>query len=138
MRCSLGIALGTTLTGIQVRDRITKGGKGEEWQVFVVGYHDEQDSMNPRDWSHWTRIAVTINIATFGWTVGFASSIDAAALEQGVKAFGVTEAVETRNGTFLGGALGLSSLDLCRRLWDENPVYIGTLSLYMIFITASG
>ena len=54
---SVGTALGTTLTGIDVRDRSTKeGGNGK---VFVVGYEGENDMMNPHNWSFLTRLAAT-------------------------------------------------------------------------------
>ena len=54
---SVGTALGTTLTGIDVRDRRTKeGGAGK---VFVVGYEGENDMMNPHNWSFLTRITAT-------------------------------------------------------------------------------
>lgn len=54
---SMGTALGTTLTGIAVRDRSTK--EGGEGKVFVVGYEGENDSMNPHNWSRATRFAAT-------------------------------------------------------------------------------
>ena len=54
---SLGTALGTTLTGINVRDRSTK--EGGEGKVFVVGYEGEKDIMNPHNWSKWTRFGAT-------------------------------------------------------------------------------
>ena len=67
-RKSLGTALGTTLTGIDVRDRSTKeGGQGK---VFVVGYEGENDIMDPHNWSFTTRIGATVNIASIGWIVG--------------------------------------------------------------------
>ena len=54
---SVGTALGTTLTGIDVRDRSTK--EGGDGKVFVVGYEGENDMMNPHNWSFLTRIAAT-------------------------------------------------------------------------------
>ena len=39
-------ALGTALTGINVRDRTTREG-GDKGKVFVVGYDGEHDNMNP-------------------------------------------------------------------------------------------
>ena len=54
---SVGTALGTTLTGIDVRDRSTK--EGGDGKVFVVGYEGEDDMMNPHNWSFLTRIAAT-------------------------------------------------------------------------------
>lgn len=55
---SMGTALGTALTGINVRDRTTREG-GEKGRVFVVGYEGEDDSMNPHNWSYGTRWAAT-------------------------------------------------------------------------------
>lgn len=54
---SMGTALGTTLTGINVRDRNTK--EGGDGKVFVVGYEGEDDIMNPHNWSFFIRIAAT-------------------------------------------------------------------------------
>lgn len=54
---SMGTAIGTTLTGIEVRPRNTKEGGGGS--VFVVGYEGENDSMNPHNWSKTTRIGAT-------------------------------------------------------------------------------
>ena len=54
---SVGTALGTTLSGIDVRDRSTK--EGGDGKVFVVGYEGENDMMNPHNWSFLTRIAAT-------------------------------------------------------------------------------
>ena len=54
---SLGTALGTTLTGIEVRDRSTK--EGGDGRVFVVGYEGDNDMMNPHNWSFGARFAAT-------------------------------------------------------------------------------
>ena len=54
---SIGTALGTALSGIDVRDRNTK--EGGDGKVFVVGYEGENDIMNPHNWSFLTRIAAT-------------------------------------------------------------------------------
>ena len=54
---SMGTVIGTTLTGIEVRQRNTKEGGGGT--VFVVGYEGENDSMNPHNWSKITRIGAT-------------------------------------------------------------------------------
>lgn len=56
-RKSMGTALGTTLTGIEVRDRSTK--EGGDGKVFVVGYEGENDMMNPHNWSFVTRLGAT-------------------------------------------------------------------------------
>ncbi|KAK3168480.1 hypothetical protein OEA41_004928 [Lepraria neglecta] len=136
-RRSLGTALGTTLTGIDVRDRSTKeGGQGK---VFVVGYEGEKDIMDPHNWSFTTRIGATVNIASIGWIVGFASSVDSAALTQASMDFGVSEVAESlATGLFLiGFGVGALLAGPVSETIGRNPVYITTLSLYMIFIMAS-
>ena len=54
---SMGTALGTTLTGIDVRNRSTN--EGGEGRVFVVGFEGESDVLNPHNWSFSTRLAAT-------------------------------------------------------------------------------
>ncbi|KAI9869684.1 MAG: hypothetical protein M1830_005219, partial [Pleopsidium flavum] len=135
---SIGTNLGTALTGINVRDRTTRegGGKG---RVFVVGYEGECDSMNPHNWSFTTRWAATFNIACIGAVVGFASSIDSAALVQAAADFGVSEVTESlATGLFLiGFGSGALFAGPISETIGRNPVYIATLSLYMTFIMAS-
>lgn len=136
-RKSMGTALGTTLTGIDVRDRSTK--EGGDGKVFVVGYESEKDIMNPHNWSTVTRIGATVNIASIGWIVGFASSVDSAALTQASADFGVSEVTESlATGLFLiGFGVGALFAGPVSETIGRNPVYIATLSLYMIFIMAS-
>ncbi|KAK4694731.1 hypothetical protein P7C71_g2899, partial [Lecanoromycetidae sp. Uapishka_2] len=136
-RKSMGTALGTTLTGIDVRDRSTR--EGGEGKVFVVGYEGENDPMNPHNWSFVTRFGATINIAAIGWIVGFASSVDSGALTQATMDFGVSEVTESlATGLFLiGFGVGALFAGPVSETIGRNPVYITTLTLYMIFIMAS-
>ena len=55
---SLGTKLGTTMTGIDVRDRTTREGKSGG-RVFVVGYEGDDDPLNPHNWSFVTRMGAT-------------------------------------------------------------------------------
>ncbi|KAG8533960.1 uncharacterized protein KY384_001702 [Bacidia gigantensis] len=138
---TIGTALGTTLTGIEVRSRTTREGGGEGVQkVFVVGYEGASDPMNPHNWSRATRIGATVNIASIGWIVGFASSVDSAALMQASKTFGVSEVAESlATGLFLVG-FGVGSLFAgpISETVGRNPVYIATLGAYMLFIMGAG
>lgn len=136
-RKSMGTALGTTLTGIDVRDRSTK--EGGDGKVFVVGYEGEKDIMDPHNWSSITRISATVNIASIGWVVGFASSVDSAALTQASADFGVSKVTESlATGLFLiGFGVGALLAGPVSETIGRNPVYIATLSLYMIFIMAA-
>jgi MFS family permease len=94
--------------------------------------------MNPYNWYYWLRIVTTTMIAFIGSIVGFASSIDAAALTQASAQFGESEATEPlATGPFLVG-FGFGAL-LARPLSEavgRNPVYIVTLFIYMIWIVA--
>ncbi|KAI9817145.1 MAG: hypothetical protein M1827_001257 [Pycnora praestabilis] len=134
---SVGTNLGVTLTGIDVRDRTTHEGKGG--RVFIVGYEGENDSMNPHNWGFGVRISATLLIASIGFIVGFASSIDSAALKQATKDFGVSEVTESlATGLFLiGFGCGALFAGPISETVGRNPVYIVTMSLYMIFIMAS-
>lgn len=81
-----------------------------------------------------------MNIAAIGWIVGFASSVDSAALKQATAEFGVGEVTESlATGLFLiGFGVGALFAGPMSETVGRNPVYIATLSLYMIFIMASG
>lgn len=132
----MGTAVGTTLTGIDVRDRSTK--EGGEGKVFVVEYEGEMDFQDPHNWSFATRLGATINIASIGWVVGFASSVDSGA-PQAAADFGVSDVTESlATGLFLiGFGVGALFAGPVSETIGRNPVYITTLSLYMIFIMAA-
>lgn len=140
---STGTTLGTMLTGINVRDRTTNersfSDSEKEQKVFVVGYEGDHDILNPHNWSYATRIWATVNIAFIGWIVGFASSVDSAALVQAAKGLGVSEVTESMaTGLFLVGfGVGALFAGPVSETIGRNPVYIATLSLYMVFIMAS-
>ncbi|MCJ1248876.1 hypothetical protein MMC30_006097 [Trapelia coarctata] len=128
------------MTGILVRTRTTRDGAGNLGKVFVVGYEGEDDIMNPHNWSHLTRWGATFTIASIGWVIGFASSIDSGALPQAAAEFGVCEVMESlATGLFLiGFGCGALVAGPISETVGRNPVYIITLTLYMIFVMASG
>ncbi|KAF2218277.1 major facilitator superfamily domain-containing protein [Elsinoe ampelina] len=134
---SVGGRLGQAMTGIHIRKRHTK--EGGEGNVFIVGYHDEHDPTNPHNWSYLNRIGITSMIASIGFVVGVASSIDSMALTQAAEEFGVSEVVESlATGLYLVGfGCGALFAGPISETVGRNPVYIVTLTLYMIFIMAS-
>ena len=71
--------------------------------------------------------------------MGFASSVDSAVLPQASASFGVSEVTESlATGLFLiGFGVGALFAGPISETVGRNPVYIITLSLYMIFIMAS-
>lgn len=89
--------------------------------------------------SEFSLTASRFNIACIGWIVGFASSVDSAALMQASADFSVSEVTESlATGIFLiGFGVGALFAGPVSETIGRNPVYIATLSLYMIFIMAS-
>ncbi|KAE9368694.1 MFS general substrate transporter [Stipitochalara longipes BDJ] len=151
---SFGTRMGHAMTGIEVRElskemtkrrtrtsgRINTNEKTPEREkVFVVGYESEKDPLNPHNWSYSTRILGTIMIASIGFIVGFASSVDSAALTQAAEEFGVSEVAESlATGLFLiGFGFGALFAGPISETVGRNPVYIVTLAVYMIWIMAS-
>jgi hypothetical protein len=104
-QATIGTRLGQALTGINVRSRTTKEGRHERGgKVFVVGYVDEKDPLNPHNWSSLKRMSITFLVASIGLIVGFASSVDSAALQQARLEFGVSEVTESlATGIYLIG-----------------------------------
>jgi hypothetical protein len=105
IRYIVGTSLGLALTGINVRSRTTKEGRHEKGgKVFVVGYVDEKDPLNPHNWSILKRTLITLLVASTGLIVGFASSVDSAAIQQARIEFGVSEVTESlATGIYLIG-----------------------------------
>ena len=131
-------AMQRTLTGIEIRKRSTK--EGGEGNVFIVGYHHDQDQLNPHNWSYTSRIFITFMVASIGFVVGVASSIDSSALPHAAAEFGVSEVAESlATGMYLiGFGAGALFAGPFSETVGRNPVYITTMVLYMIFIMASG
>jgi hypothetical protein len=101
---SIGTRLGTALTGIDARERRTNEGGPEAGKAFVVGFEGEDDPLKPHNWSLMARIGATMLIASIGFVVGVASSIDSPATRQAAQEFGVSEVVEVlATGIYLIG-----------------------------------
>lgn len=86
-------ALGHALDGIHARERTTKEGKGP--MVFVVGWENEHDPLDPHNRSHASRLITTLIVASIAFVVGAASSIDTAIAPQASAEFGVSDVVES-------------------------------------------
>ena len=136
---SMGTRLGNTLTGVNVRSRSTNEGGHSQGKVFVVGYAGEDDPLNPHNWSVARKVVITILVAWIGFIVGFASSVDSAALPQAMEEFGVSEVVESlATGLYLVGfGCGAFFAAPISETIGRNPVYITTLLLFSVFVMAS-
>lgn len=116
--------LQSIMNGISVRKQ-----PGDQESVFIVGYESHDDSMNPHNWSKSSRIFATILIALIAFMVGWASSIDSAALKQAAEEFGVSEVAESlATGLYLVGfGVGAFFAGPFSETVGRNPVYIVTM-----------
>jgi hypothetical protein len=137
---NVGTGLGLAMTGVDVRSRTTNEGGHEKGKVFIVGYAGENDPLNPHNWSKIRRMMITIIVASIGLIVGFASSVDSAVLQQARQDFHVGEVAEAlATGLYLVGfGVGAFFAAPISETVGRNPVYIVTMSLFMIFTMASG
>jgi len=115
-----GTRMGTALTGVNVRDRSSNEGGGEE-QVFVVNCEGDDDDLNPHNWSSTKRWGVTVMVALVGAVVGIASSIDSSALMPASEEFHVIPVVESlATGLYLAGfGCGMLRHNSSRRKGEE-------------------
>ncbi|KAL4872630.1 major facilitator superfamily domain-containing protein [Aspergillus spectabilis] len=76
-----------------VRQKEILDSDGAPATVFVVGWDDENDPVNPHNYSMARRISATLIVSALSFVVGAASSIESAVLPQNGAAFGVSEVV---------------------------------------------
>jgi hypothetical protein len=88
-----GTQLGQILTGVEVRKR--EEHEGGEGNVFIVNFQGDQDSLNPHNWGWGIRIWITFMVASIGFVVGMASSIDSIAIQPASQEFGISEVAES-------------------------------------------
>jgi MFS family permease len=124
--------------GIQ-RKEITDS-NGTPSTVFLVSWEHDQDPMDPRNYSTTSRITATLIVSALAFAVGAASSIESAVLPQNAAAFNVSEVVASlATGLYLlGFAAGSLVSGPLSEILGRNAVYIGSLTLFMIFIMVSG
>lgn len=129
----------TKITVRAGQDGDTEAAAPEQETVFVVGFESASDDQNPQNWSFLARSASTLLIASIGWTVGFASSVDSAAIPQAAADLGVSQIAESAaTGLFLIGiAWGAMVAGPISEAIGRNPVYIASMAVYMIWIMAS-
>lgn len=134
------MSLGQAMTGVDVHTPMTnEKGHGTGDHVFVVGYQGPDDELDPHNWSTPRRLCYTLLIAKVGLIVGFASSVDSAAAPQAAEEFGVSSVVESMATAMylLGFGLGAPFAAPLSETFGRNPVYIGTMTLFMVFVMAS-
>lgn len=88
-----GTGLGQILTGVKVRKR--EEHEGGEGNVFIVDFQGDRDPLNPHNWGWGIRIYITFMVASIGFVVGVASSIDSIAIQPASQEFGISEVAES-------------------------------------------
>ncbi|KAI4245433.1 MAG: hypothetical protein L6R40_002493 [Gallowayella cf. fulva] len=105
--------------------------------VNVVDWYDEHDSENPMNWTTFKKVFVTFQICLLTWSVYIGSAIYTPGLETVTKQFGVSQVKGTLGLTLFVAGYGIGPM-----LWapmseipmiGRNPVYIGTLAVFVIF-----
>ncbi|KAM0429765.1 hypothetical protein ACHAPT_006371 [Fusarium lateritium] len=135
---SSGMALARSMAGIHIRD--ASAYRGLSGPIFIVSWEDAEDPLNPRNWSVTKRVLVTIQVGLVSVAVGAASGIDATALPQAAKEFGVSDVVESlATGLYLIG-IGVGSLFAgpFSETFGRNAVYIGSMLIFSIWIMGAG
>ncbi|KAL9616078.1 MAG: hypothetical protein Q9160_009013 [Pyrenula sp. 1 TL-2023] len=138
-RTSTRTRLGRALTGINIRTRTQTEGQPDQGKVFIVGFQNDKDTLDPHNWSNSKRWMSALLVSQIGFVVGLASSIDSVVQQQAKMTFGVSEVAESlATGLYLVGfGFGSFTSGPVSEAVGRNPVYIGTMALYMIFIMAS-
>lgn len=126
------------LPGIQLQ-RYTDA-TGTPSTIYLVGWADEHDRLNPKNYTLASRLAATLNVTALAFIVGAASSIESGVLPQNAAAFGVSDVVASlATGIYLlGFAAGSLISGPLSEVLGRNAVYAGSLTLFMIWIMASG
>ncbi|KAH0491699.1 hypothetical protein TgHK011_003114 [Trichoderma gracile] len=133
----IGTNLAAALTGIvhKPQPSSTDGSK-----VFIVGFEGPNDPLNPRNWSLTKRMLCTINVGIIALVVGMAASIDSAVMKRAAEDYGVSEVAEAlATGLFLAGfGFGALIAGPLSETVGRNPVYFGSLAIYMLFLVGAG
>ncbi|KAL7807034.1 major facilitator superfamily domain-containing protein [Trichoderma aethiopicum] len=135
----IGTNLAAALTGIVHKPHPSSTSADGE-KVFVVGFEGPDDPLNPRNWSLTKRMLCTINVGIIALVVGMAASIDSAVMKRAAEEFGVSEVAEAlATGLFLAGfGFGALVAGPLSETVGRNPVYFGSLAIYMLFLMGAG
>lgn len=125
---------------VQTQKRVKDLEMDEMEKIFIVKFESEGDEQNPKNWSVARKWAAMGTVGTTGFLVGWASAIDSGATIQAQNAFGVSDVTESlATGLYLiGFAFGSLVAGPFSETVGRNPIYVGSLTLFMVFVMASG
>ncbi|PYH79186.1 major facilitator superfamily transporter [Aspergillus uvarum CBS 121591] len=126
------------LPGVQLKEIVDDDGTTSS--VLLVEWEHDHDPINPRNYSRGARISATLLVTALAFAVGCASSIESGVMPQNAAAFHVSDVVASlATGMYLlGFAAGSMVSGPLSEVVGRNAVYTGSLTLFMIFIMASG
>jgi hypothetical protein len=85
------IALGKSLAGIDIQKQIDTS--APDSYLFIVDWEDENDPLNPRNFSYARRMTATLLVTALAFIVGSASAIESGVLPQITETYHVSEVV---------------------------------------------
>ncbi|PYH46963.1 MFS transporter [Aspergillus saccharolyticus JOP 1030-1] len=126
------------LPGVQLKEVVDE--TGTTTAVLLVEWEHDRDPINPRNYSIAARLSATLLVTALAFAVGCASSIESGVMPQNAAAFHVSDVVASlATGMYLlGFATGSMVSGPLSEVVGRNAVYTGSLTLFMIFIMASG
>ncbi|OJJ49062.1 hypothetical protein ASPZODRAFT_150016 [Penicilliopsis zonata CBS 506.65] len=112
----------------------------DDGQLLIVGWEDENDPLNPRNYGLARRLAATLIVTAMAFVVTAASSISSAVVPQTDAAYHVSDVVGslTTGIYLLGFATGSLVSGPLSEILGRNAVYSGSLVIFMLFVMASG
>jgi hypothetical protein len=135
-------AFGRSLAGVDIKKQLDS-----KSHIFVVGWEDENDPLNPRNHSTTSRMVATLLVTALAFIVGAASAIESGVLPQITETYHVSEVVGSlvtgkssflatpwlkanifQVSTCLASPLVLSSADPCLR---SSAAMLSTLVLLL-------
>jgi hypothetical protein len=90
-RCSEKTALGQSLAGIEIQKQFDNSVPVSH--LFIVGWENEIDPLNPRNFSYARRMVATLLVTALAFIVGAASAIQSGVLPQITETYHVSEVV---------------------------------------------
>lgn len=108
-------------------------------KTFIVAFEGPSDQLNPHNWSLTKKWISTAIVGSTGFLIGWSSAVDSSIIEQAGKEFGVSKLTESLSTGLYLMAVGIGSLFSApfSETVGRNPVYIISLSIFMLAVTAS-
>lgn len=85
------VTLAQSIAGVSIQKQLDS--TNQPAHLFIVGWQDENDPQNPRNYPFSSRFIATLLVSALAWIVGAASSINSGVLPQTTETFHVSDVV---------------------------------------------